>query len=61
MTDRDFWTIKAMKKFGGGFVKALGEACSHADPNNLAIIKSAFHMYRQQYESMGISLERIDK
>lgn len=56
--DRDYWTIKAMKAYGGGFVKALAEVCSHADDTNLERIKLTWTGYWKQYEEMGKSLER---
>lgn len=46
-----------MKKYGGSFVKALGEAAFHADPKNLERIKRAFPDYWGDYEQQGIRLE----
>lgn len=40
-------------KYGGGFVKALGEALSHADPNNARRIKIAFPDYWEEYLPKG--------
>lgn len=39
----------AMLKYGGSFVKALGEALLHADPANTLKIKKAFSEYWQKY------------
>jgi hypothetical protein len=57
-TNRDWWTIKAMRTYGGGFVKKLAEAADQADSNNLARIKKAWPEYWGEYEGMGRSLER---
>ena len=54
---RDYWTIEAMEKFGGSFVKALAECARRADRNNLAKIKVAWTEYWKQYEEMGKQLE----
>lgn len=56
--NRDYWTLNAMAKYGGGFVKALAETARHADQNNLNRIKQAWPEYWKEYEHMGKSLER---
>lgn len=38
-----------MKKYGGSFVRALGELVLHADPNNLAKLKDTFSDYFDEY------------
>lgn len=38
-----------MVRFGGGFVKALGQACLKADSNNRAILKRSFPEYFKKY------------
>ncbi|MFA6158878.1 MAG: hypothetical protein WC763_04650 [Candidatus Paceibacterota bacterium] len=55
---RDYWTLEAMRKFGGGFVKALGNAGAQADKNNLERLKKAWPEYWKEYEHMGESLRR---
>jgi hypothetical protein len=57
MNDQDYWTLKAMAKYGGGFVKALAQACHAADPINLLKLKQAFPEYWSHYEGMGKSLQ----
>lgn len=57
MTDRDIWTIDAMERGGGSFVRALGGAARRADSDNLHIIKTAFKEYWADYEQKGIALE----
>lgn len=42
-------TAEAMRRYGGGFVKALGEALAHADPRNRERIHDAFPEYWKQY------------
>jgi hypothetical protein len=46
---RDWRTMEAMIRFGGSFVRALGEAARCADRGNLAQIKMAFPGYWKQY------------
>jgi hypothetical protein len=46
-------TIEAMQRYGGSFVKALGQAAAHADIFNLKKIKCAFPEYWKEYEKMG--------
>jgi len=54
---RDYWTIEAMSKYGGSFVKALAEAARHADMQNLAKIKTTWVEYWAEYEKTGRELE----
>ncbi len=54
---RDYWTIEAMMKYGGSFVKALAEAARRADRQNLAKIKSTWVEYWTEYEKTGRDLE----
>ena len=57
-TNRDWWTIKAMRTYGGGFVKKLAEAADQANENNLLKIKQAWPEYWLEYEQMGMSLRK---
>jgi len=56
MNEKDYWIIEAMRKFGGGFVRALAEAASQADPENLSKIKSTWAKYWEDYEDRGRKL-----
>lgn len=56
-----FIVQETMIKSGGSFVKALGEAISHADSNNLRKIKTIFSDYWEQYLEMGILAQKIKK
>ena len=38
-----------MIRYGGSFIKALGEALRHADPMNTTKIKHTFSKYWEQY------------
>lgn len=58
---KDHYTLAAMRKFGGGFVKILGNLGEHADPKNLARIKATWPEYWEQYEGMGQSLRKEAK
>lgn len=60
MNESDFWTLKAMSKYGGGFVKALAQAAHQADPNNLQRIKNAWPEYWKEYSEMSKSLWEKD-
>ena len=42
-----------MQRFGGGFVKALGEAMAHADFENKPKLVKAFPKYMEQYLTIG--------
>lgn len=55
---QNYWTLEAMRKFGGGFVKALGNAGAHADRGNLERMKKAWPEYWKEYQHMGESLRR---
>lgn len=57
MNDRDSWTVDAMEKYGGSFVKQLGELARRADPVNLAKIKATWAEYWADYEKTGIKME----
>ena len=54
---RDYWTIEAMSKYGGSFVKALAEMARHADRQNLEKIKTTWVEYWTEYEKTGRKLE----
>jgi len=58
---RDYWTLQAMLKFGGGFVKCLAKATEHADPINLSKIKATWPEYWAEYEEKGRKLEEGKK
>ena len=57
MNDHDYYTVDAMEKYGGSFVKQLGELARRADPVNLALIKETWPEYWHQYEDMGKEME----
>lgn len=53
MTDEDLLVVEAMEKYGGSFVKALANACHHADAFNLGKIKQTFKEYWTTYSEMA--------
>lgn len=53
MTDSERETIEAMQKFGGGFVRRLGEAWIHADQENARKLRMAFPQYWDQYAQVA--------
>lgn len=58
MSDQDYWTMEAMEKFGGSFVKSLAAMARRADPINLQKIKTTWPEYWEEYERMGTTLEK---
>lgn len=58
MDDKDYWTVRAMTKFGGSFVQRLGDLALHADHNNLKLIKETWSEYWNSYEKMGLDLQQ---
>lgn len=58
MNERDSWTVDAMEKWGGDFVKHLGALARRADYGNLRKIKAVWPEYWLDYESMGRKLEK---
>lgn len=56
-TDRDAWTLDAMEKYGGSFVKALAVLARHADAGNFARIKAGWPEYWTDYEARGKEME----
>lgn len=51
--DEDLATMKTMIKYGGGFVRSLGEAAIHADSDNLRSIKQCWPEYWGKYQKMS--------
>ena len=49
----DTETLKAMQKFGGSFVSAIGHASLQADEANLQRLKRAFPDYFLCYRTMA--------
>jgi hypothetical protein len=52
-TIADDEVIEAMTTYGGGFARALGEAASRADPENLARLKAAFPLLWTKYGQLA--------
>jgi hypothetical protein len=57
----DFYVIRAMAKYGGGFVKALSEAARAADDDNLRRIKKTWPEYWEKYTRFGRNLMEKEK
>ena len=53
MKENEIVVVEAMEKYGGGFVKALAECFRRADHINLAILKTAFKHYWDEYEEIA--------
>lgn len=58
MNDRDCWTLDAMDKYGGGFIKSLSTLARHADSVNLLKIKAKWEEYWLEYETAGRKMEK---
>lgn len=56
-TTQDYFTIDAMEKWGGSFVKLLGALARHADDENLQKIKDTWPKYWALYEEDGRKLQ----
>lgn len=48
-----YFASNGMRKFGGSFVKALGEALAHADPVNTKKIMITWPDYWKKYADLG--------
>lgn len=57
-TERDYWTIEAMLRYGGSFVQALAKAASLADRTNLQKIKITWPQYWEQYYRWGQKMQQ---
>ena len=55
-----YWTAKAMQKYGGGFVDALGLAVLRADAFNYAKLKAALPEIFERYETLAVQLKQED-
>lgn len=52
---------RAMLKYGGSFVKCLGEALTHADNLNTQTIRFAFPEYWKEYLERGHKMPQGDE
>lgn len=59
--EKDWWTLKAMSKFGGSFVKKLADLAHSADPANYAKIRSTWGLYWDQYVIIGLRMQAEDE
>jgi pyruvate/2-oxoacid:ferredoxin oxidoreductase beta subunit len=57
MNEEDIKIVEAMEKYGGSFVKALANACRHADHYNLGKLRITFSDYWNTYREMSGLLE----
>ena len=55
--DEKVVVAEAMIKYGGSFVKALGQALMLADPFNTRKIKGAFSNYWEEYLKMAKEMD----
>lgn len=56
--DREYWTRKAMRRFGHGFVKSVADSADTADVEQLARLKDAFPDIWEKYAGLGVELEK---
>ena len=59
--NEQIYTAKAMKRFGGSFVKALGEALLLADEENADRIANAFPHYMEKYGPPSAMYAEIER
>jgi hypothetical protein len=57
----DFEIADAMEKYGGTFVKALGQLWHLADPENARKLKGAFPEYWEKYADIARTRQRPDR
>ena len=55
--EEKYYVAKGMLAYGGSFVKALGEALSHADPSNTHKIRYTWPEYWPEYLERGKKLQ----
>ena len=56
--EKDWWTTEAMIRFGGSFVKGLGNLWRLADTTNRSKLEQAFLNYFEVYKSQGEMLRK---
>ena len=59
--ERKYYTLAAMRRFGGSFVQALAECAERADPANLQKIKETWSLYWETYDKMGWRMWQDDQ
>ena len=62
MTENEkHWMLRAMKVYGGSFVKNLSMAWMCADNANSDVSEKAFPSYVEKYLNMGKHLQEIEE
>lgn len=56
----DWEIVRTMERFGGSFVRTLGQLCHLADPDNLQRIKAAWPEYWLEYAEMAEQVKQRD-
>lgn len=56
-----YFVSLGMRRIGGSFVKALGEALSHADLFNLKKIKDTWPEYWKEFLETGQEIDKNDR
>ena len=57
LEEEKYFVSLGMRKFGGSFVKCLGEALARADSNNTKKIKKTWQDYWKKYAELGHNAE----
>ena len=57
LEEEKYFVSQGMRKYGGSFVKALGEALAHADPYNAEKIKNNWSKLWKEYALIGHQIE----
>jgi hypothetical protein len=58
MDEYDAYTIEAMMKYGGSFVKGLAACMCHADRINMEKIRKTWPEYLKEYGEIGQKMKR---
>lgn len=49
----DFDVLRAMERYGGGFIRSFAALMRHADHHNFSRLKAAFPDYWEEYKTMA--------
>lgn len=59
--EEKYFVVIGMRKVGGSFVKALGEALVHAHPSNVEKIKRTWPEYWKEFLKWGQKIDKNDR
>ncbi|MCK5281842.1 MAG: hypothetical protein KAK00_00370 [Nanoarchaeota archaeon] len=59
--DESITVSKGMLKYGGSFIRSIGESLNHADDNNKQKIKDTWPEEWNKYPELGLCIEFEDR